>query len=143
MYAANNLSAYCLFSHRHTGELLEQLQLSREQIAFTPHLLPIPRGILSTMYVYFTEPKESAEIEACFRNFFAASPMVRVFPNGQLPQIQHSVHTSYCDIGFQLDQGGRRCIVVSCLDNLLKGAASQAVQNMNLMCGWNESEGLQ
>ena len=143
MYAANNLSAYGLFSHRHTGELLEQLQLSREQITFTPHLLPIPRGILSTIYVHFTEPKDAAEIETCFRSFFAASPMVRVLPNGQLPQIQHSAHTSYCDIGFQLDQGGRRCIIVSCLDNLLKGAASQAVQNLNLMCGWNEAEGLQ
>lgn len=143
MYAANNLSAYGLFGHRHTGELLEQLQLSREQIVFTPHLLPIPRGILSTTYVHFSEPKEAADVEKCFRNFFAASPMVRVFPAGHLPQIQYSVHTGYCDIGFQLDRGGRRCIIVSCLDNLLKGAASQAVQNLNLMCGWNEAEGLE
>lgn len=143
MYAANNLSAYGLFGHRHTGELLEQLRLSQNQIVFTPHLLPIPRGILSTMYVHFAEPRQAAEIEDCFRTFFAASPMVRVYAAGQLPQIQDSVHTSYCDIGFQLDQAGRRCIIVSCLDNLLKGAASQAVQNLNLMCGWNEAEGLE
>lgn len=143
MHAANNLSAYGLFGHRHTGELLEQLELSREQIVFTPHLLPIPRGILSTIYVHFNEPKQSAEVQLCFRNFFAASPMVRVYDAGSLPQIQYSVHTNYCDIGFQLDQGGRRCIVVSCLDNLLKGAASQAVQNLNLMYGWNEAEGLE
>lgn len=143
MYAANNLSAYGLFGHRHTGELLEQLQLSREQIVFTPHLLPIPRGILSTIYVHFTEPKHAAEVEICYRSFFAESPMVRVFAAGQLPQIQYSVNTSYCDIGFQPDPGGRRCIIVACLDNLLKGAASQAVQNLNLMCGWNEAEGLE
>ena len=143
MYAADNLSAYGLFSHRHTGELLEQLQLSREQIVFTPHLLPIPRGILSTIYVHFREPKEAVDVEQCFRNFFAASPMVRVFPAGHLPQIQYSVHTGYCDIGFQLDRDGRRCIILSCLDNLLKGAASQAVQNLNLICGWNEAEGLE
>lgn len=143
MYAADNLSAYGLFGHRHLGELLEQLTLSREQIVFTPHLLPIPRGILSTIYIYFNEPKKTADVEACFHSFFAPSPMVRIHATGSLPQIQHCVNTNYCDIGFQLDEGGRRCIIVSCLDNLLKGAASQAVQNLNLMCGWNEAEGLE
>ena len=142
MYAADNLSAYGVFSHRHTGELLEQLDLLREQIIFTPHLLPIPRGILSTIYVSFKEPKQSAEVEACFREFFKDSPMVRVFPAGQLPQIQYSVRTNYCDIGFHLAADGRRCVIVSCLDNLLKGAAGQAVQNLNVMYGWNEAEGL-
>ena len=142
MYAADNLSAYGVFSHRHTGELLEQLDLLPEQIIFTPHLLPIPRGILSTIYVSFKEPKQSAEVEACYREFFKDSPMVRVFPAGQLPQIQYSVRTNYCDIGFHLAADGRRCVIVSCLDNLLKGAAGQAVQNLNVMYGWNEAEGL-
>jgi N-acetyl-gamma-glutamyl-phosphate reductase len=142
MYAADNLSAYGVFSHRHMGELLEQLSVTSEQIVFTPHLLPIPRGILSTIYVGFKEGLAASEIEACYREFYAASPMVRVFPNGQLPQIQYSVHTNYCDIGFQLAPDGRRCVIVSCLDNLLKGAAGQAVQNLNLMCGWDEAEGL-
>jgi N-acetyl-gamma-glutamyl-phosphate reductase len=142
MYAADNLSAYGVFSHRHTGELYEQLDLAPEQIIFTPHLLPIPRGILSTIYVTFKEKKSAAEIEACFRDFYAESPLVRIFPAGELPQIQYSVRTSFCDIGFQLAADGRRCIIVSCLDNLLKGAAGQAVQNLNLMYGWNEAEGL-
>jgi N-acetyl-gamma-glutamyl-phosphate reductase len=146
MYAADNLSAYGVFGHRHMGEMLEQLGLEESQIIFTPHLLPIPRGILSTTYVTFREKKESAEVDACFRGFYAASPMVRVFSgaksNTQLPQIQYSVRTNYCDIGFKLAKDGRRCIVVSCLDNLLKGAAGQAVENMNLMCGWDEAEGL-
>lgn len=143
MYAANNLSAYGLFGHRHTGELLEQLDISWEQIIFTPHLLPIPRGILSSIYIHFADPKQEAEIEACLRKFYVDSPMVRVYSAGNLPQIQYSVHTNYCDIGFQLDRNGRRCILVSCLDNLLKGAASQAIQNLNLMYGWNEAEGLE
>jgi N-acetyl-gamma-glutamyl-phosphate reductase len=142
MHAADNLSAYGLFSHRHTGELLEQLQLASEQIVFTPHLLPIPRGILSTIYVWFAEPHQPGDVEALYRKFFAESPLVRIFPAGQLPQIQYSVNTNYCDIGFHLADDGRRCVIVSCLDNLLKGAAGQAVQNLNLMCGWSEEEGL-
>jgi N-acetyl-gamma-glutamyl-phosphate reductase len=143
MHAADNLSAYGVFSHRHTGELLEQLELESEQITFTPHLLPIPRGILSTIYVSFRERRNPTEIENLYREYFAQSPLVRVFPAGQLPQIQYSVHTNYCDIGFQLAPDGRRCVIVSCLDNLLKGAAGQAVQNMNLMLGYLEAEGLQ
>jgi N-acetyl-gamma-glutamyl-phosphate reductase len=140
MYAADNLSAYAVFGHRHMGEILEQLNLEESQLIFTPHLLPIPRGILSTTYVTFREKKEAAEVEACFKEFYASSPMVRIFDS--LPQIQYSVRTNYCDIGFKLAKDGRRCIVVSCLDNLLKGAAGQAVENMNLMCGWDEAEGL-
>jgi N-acetyl-gamma-glutamyl-phosphate reductase len=143
MYAADNLSAYGVFGHRHTGELLEQLELQPEQIIFTPHLLPIPRGILSTIYLSFKEAKQAAEVEACYRDFYRDSPMVRVFPTNHLPQIQYSVRTNYCDIGFHLAPDGRRCVIVSCLDNLLKGAAGQAVQNLNVMNGWNESEGLE
>jgi N-acetyl-gamma-glutamyl-phosphate reductase len=140
MYAADNLSAYAVFGHRHLGEMMEQLEVKESQIIFTPHLLPIPRGILSTTYVTFREKKKTEEVDACFREFYATSPMVRIF--NQLPQIQYSVRTNYCDIGFKLAHDGRRCIVVSCLDNLLKGAAGQAIENMNLMCGWDEAEGL-
>jgi len=142
MYAADNLSAYGVFAHRHTGELLEQLQLSPEQIVFTPHLLPIPRGILSTIYFWFRDERVSEQVESAYHDFYAASPMVRVFGNGNLPQIQYSAYTNYCDIGFRLAKDGKRCIIVSCLDNLLKGAAGQAVQNLNLMCGWDEADGL-
>jgi N-acetyl-gamma-glutamyl-phosphate reductase len=142
MYAADNLSAYAVFGHRHTGEMLEQLGLKAEQIQFTPHLLPIPRGILSTLYMRLKRSMAAAEVGACLREFYAASPMVRIHATPHLPQIQHIAHTCYCDIGFELARDGRRLVVVSCLDNLLKGAASQAVQNMNLMCGFGEAEGL-
>jgi N-acetyl-gamma-glutamyl-phosphate reductase len=139
---ADNLSAYSVFGHRHTGEILEQLALDSQQLTFTPHLLPIPRGILSTIYVYLRREMKAAEIEACFRAFYEGKHWVRVFPASTLPQLQYSLHTNYCDVGFSLAHDGRRLIVVSCLDNLLKGAAGQAVQNMNLMYGWPEQEGL-
>jgi N-acetyl-gamma-glutamyl-phosphate reductase len=142
MYAADNLSAYGVFTHRHTGELLEQLDLSAESIVFTPHLLPIPRGILSTIYVRFLKTETNAAIAACYAEFFKASPMVRLYGTA-LPQIQYSVRTNYCDIGFNIAKDGRRAVIVSCLDNLLKGAAGQAVQNLNVMQGWGEAEGLE
>jgi len=141
MYAADNLSAYGVFGHRHTGELLEQIGISSEDIIFTPHLLPIPRGILSTIYVRFKRAQTRESVAEVYREFFTGSPMVRLYEK-TLPQIQYSVHTNYADIGFQLDAGGKRAIIVSCLDNLLKGAAGQAVQNLNVVEGWPESEGL-
>jgi N-acetyl-gamma-glutamyl-phosphate reductase len=142
MYAADNLSAYNVFGHRHTGEMLEQLGLTAAQIQFTPHLLPIPRGILSTIYVRLGDVTTPEQIEQCLRDFYKASPMVRIHAYPDLPQIQHIVRTNYCDIGFNLAPDGKRLVLVSCLDNLLKGASGQAIQNMNLMCGFHEEEGL-
>jgi N-acetyl-gamma-glutamyl-phosphate reductase len=142
MYAADNLSAYSVFSHRHTGEILEQIGLCDDQIVFTPHLLPIPRGILATIYLRFREPQTREHVAEVYRDFFAGSRMVRLYESS-LPQIQYSVRTNYADIGFQLSADGRRAVLVSCLDNLLKGASGQAVQNLNVMQGWNEAEGLE
>ena len=139
---AENLSAYSVFNHRHTGEILEQLGILPEQLIFTPHLLPIPRGILSTIYVRLNSVMTAEAVEACMKQFYADSAFVRVFPAGKLPQIQYSLHTNYCDVGFTLAPDGKRLVIVSCLDNLVKGAAGQAVQNMNVMFGWNEEEGL-
>ena len=140
---ADNLSAYSVFGHRHVGEIVEQLKLNSGELTFAPHLLPIPRGILSTVYVCLNRPMVAAEVESCFRDFYVGKPWVRVFANPQLPQIQFSLHTNYCDLGFCLADDGQRLVLVSCVDNLLKGAGGQAVQNMNLMYGWKEEEGLQ
>ncbi|MGD0825577.1 MAG: Asd/ArgC dimerization domain-containing protein, partial [Terriglobales bacterium] len=140
---ADNFSAYSVFGHRHTGEILEQLALNSRQLIFTPHLLPIPRGILSTIYVYLKRKMTADEVQSCFHDFYEGKHWVRIFQVSSLPEIQFSAHTNYCDLGFCLAHDGRRLIVVSCLDNLLKGAAGQAVQNMNLMFGWDETEGLQ
>jgi N-acetyl-gamma-glutamyl-phosphate reductase len=139
---ADNLSAYSIFRHRHVGEILEQLQLQAEQLVFVPHLLPIPRGILSTLYLRLRTPIPAAQVEACLRDFYRDSPWVRVFAPPRLPQIQFSLRTNFCDLGFCLAEDGRRLVLISCLDNLVKGAAGQAVQNMNVMFGWSEQEGL-
>ncbi len=140
---ADNLSAYALFNHRHVGEMVEQLGLNPQDLTFTPHLLPIPRGILSTIYVHLAAKMTPLEVESCFRNFYAGKRWVRLFQTPKLPQVQFSLNTNYCDLGFCLAEDGRRLVVISCIDNLLKGAAGQAVQNMNLMYGWAEDEGLQ
>ncbi len=140
---ADNFYAYSVFNHRHLGEMVEQLGLNDAELAFTPHLLPIPRGILSTIYVHLKKAMQPAEVESCLRDFYSGKPWVRVFATPQLPQLQFSLHTNYCDLGFCLADDGRRLVLVSCVDNLMKGAAGQAVQNMNLMFGWEEREGLQ
>lgn len=140
---ADNLSVYSVFNHRHVGEIVEQLGLGTHELTFTPHLLPIPRGILSTIYVQLNRSIVAAELESIFHNFYSGKRWVRVFQTPQLPQVQFSLNTNYCDLGFCLAEDGRRLVVISCIDNLLKGAAGQAVQNMNLMYGWREDEGLQ
>ena len=141
--AADNFSAYSVFGHRHTGEILEQAGLDAEQLIFTPHLLPIPRGILSTIYVKLRQACGADEIEAALGECYGKGGWVRLFPHGSLPQIRYSLHTNYCDVGYQLAPDGKRLIVVSCLDNLMKGAAGQALQNLNVMFGWSEKEGLE
>ena len=138
-----NFKAYGLFSHRHTPEILEHTGLSESQVVFSTHLLPLARGILSTIYVTLDRPQTAADVEALFRQFYAGRPMMRVWPAGTLPELQHVAHTNFCDIGFALDSSGRRLILISCLDNLGKGAAGQAVQNLNHMLGIEERTALQ
>ncbi|HBA60036.1 MAG TPA: N-acetyl-gamma-glutamyl-phosphate reductase [Elusimicrobia bacterium] len=140
---AGNFSAYSVFGHRHTGEILEQTGLADGELTFTPHLLPIPRGILSTLYVRLAKPATAERIDKLYHTAYPAGGCVRLYGAGALPQIQYSLYTNYCDIGFELSPDGKRLTVVTCLDNLMKGAAGQALQNMNLMCGWDEKEGLQ
>jgi N-acetyl-gamma-glutamyl-phosphate reductase len=139
---ADNLSAYSIFNHRHVGEIVEQLELGAAELIFTPHLLPIPRGILSTIYLHLNREMTPLEVESLFQTFYSGKRWVRVFQTPKLPQVQFSLQTNYCDLGFCLAEDGRRLVLISCIDNLLKGAAGQAVQNMNLMYGWPEDEGL-
>ena len=110
---ADNLSAYSVFAHRHTGEILEQLELDGRELIFTPHLLPIPRGILSTIYVKLARAASADELEKCLRDFYAGKPWVRVFGHSRLPQIKFSLNTNYCDLGFAVAPGGERVILVS------------------------------
>lgn len=139
----DNFKAYNLFSHRHTPEILEHTGLAETQVIFSTHLLPISRGILSTIYVNLESQQTGEAIEALYRKFYAGRAMVRIWPAGSLPELQHVAHTNFCDIGFVLDKTGRRLVIVSCLDNLGKGAAGQAVQNFNHILGIEERTALQ
>lgn len=137
-----NFRAYGLFSHRHTPEVTEHLGLDPGDVMFSTHLLPVARGMLSTLYVWLGQRRSAEEIEALYRRFYAGRPLVRIWPAGKLPELQHVAHTNFCDIGFALDPSGQRLVVVSCLDNLGKGAAGQAVQNLNGMLGIEEATAL-
>lgn len=137
-----NLRAYGLFSHRHTPEIADHTGLKLQDFIFSTHLLPVRRGILSTLYVWLRNQQRPDEIEAIYRKFYAGRPLVRIRRAGFLPELQHVAHTNFCDIGFALDASGERLVVVSCLDNLGKGAAGQAVQNFNGMFGFQEASGL-
>lgn len=140
-----NCRAYGIFSHRHVPEMLQALDLAERDFTFTPHLLPITRGILSTVYVRLSESSQVREVEqvrALYQDFYSSAPLVRVWESG-LPEIQAVAHTNYADLGFALEPQTRRLVVVSCLDNLGKGAAGQAVENMNLMFGFPEELALQ
>ena len=141
---SGNFKAYGVGTHRHEPEIRQGLHLGeRATLVFVPHLLPTVRGILSTMHVAFVNPVTPDELAAMYADAYAGAPFVRVLPHGKQPELKNVVNTPYCEIGFTLLQGGRRAVVVSVIDNLLKGAASQAVQNFNRMFGYAETEGLQ
>lgn len=137
--------AYGVGSHRHTPEIEQELsQLAGFEVCinFTPHLLPVNRGILSTCYAALLKSQSTAELLAFYQQRYADEPFVRVLPEGELPNIAHVRGTNFCDIGLVADPRTGRVIVVSVIDNLVKGAAGQAVHNMNLMYGFNETHGL-
>lgn len=138
-----NFKAYGIGTHRHEPEIRQGLHLGeRTTLVFVPHLLPTVRGIYSTMHVGFTNAVTVDEVTALFEEAYGDAPFVRVLPAGKVPELKSVVNTPFAEIGFTLLQGGRRAVVVSVIDNLLKGAASQAVQNFNRMCGYPETEGL-
>ena len=136
-----NCRAYGLFSHRHLPEILQALKLEERDLTFAPHLLPVNRGILSTVYIRLAARRTRGQVLALFREFYEGAPMVRVYEDG-VPEIQGLAHTNYADLGFALDAATGRLIIVSAIDNLGKGAAGQAIQNMNLMFGFPEETAL-
>ncbi|HEB49807.1 MAG TPA: N-acetyl-gamma-glutamyl-phosphate reductase [Desulfobulbus sp.] len=132
-------------SHRHIPEMEQELSLlagTPVTISFTPHLLPISRGILSTMYATLTGTVDSRELQELYESTYGDEPFVRVCPAGSLPATQHVRGSNCCDIGIQADRRTNRVIVLAAIDNIAKGASGQAVQNMNLMTGQEETTGL-
>jgi N-acetyl-gamma-glutamyl-phosphate reductase len=140
---SGNFKAYGVGEHRHEPEIRQGLRLGdRAPLVFVPHLLPTVRGLLSTLHVAFTEALTNEFLTDLFAKAYGQSPFVKVLPAGKLPELKNVVNTPRAEIGFVLLDGGRRAVIVSVIDNLLKGAASQAVQNFNKMAGYPETEGL-
>jgi len=132
-------------AHRHTPEIEQELsRLSGENqlISFTPHLLPISRGILSTVYAQLVPGFDRAKIESLYHQQYNDEPFIRLLPEDTFPATQFVRGSNFCDISFKIDHETGRIIVMSTIDNILKGASGQAVQNMNLMCGFEETTGL-
>lgn len=142
-----NFKAYGVTTHRHTSEIEEQLSFAAEgpvALSFTPHLLPVKRGILATIYADLPKGLEISpiEIQGAYEKFYMGSDFIQILPHGSLPELKFVVGSNNCFIGYKIDERLHKLIIVSCIDNLIKGAAGQAVQNMNLMFGLDGSTGL-
>ncbi|MDI6884260.1 MAG: N-acetyl-gamma-glutamyl-phosphate reductase [Hadesarchaea archaeon] len=141
--AGANIRAYAATTHRHSPEIdqeLSKLAGRKVKAHFTPHLIPIVRGILSTAHVFLRKPMTQKALLRTYREFYAREPFVRVLD--ELPQVNFVVGSNYCDIGLEPDPQSNRLVVVAAIDNLIKGASGQAIQCMNLMFGFDETEGL-
>lgn len=140
-----SFKAYKVTEHRHNPEMDEVLGLEtgkKIHITFVPHLVPMTRGMLSTIYADLSEKAGAEDIENCLRSFYKECPFVRMVDAGKLPDTLHVRGSNFCDIGFRIDKPHHRLVIVSAIDNLVKGAAGQAVQNMNIMLGLDETTGL-
>lgn len=138
-----NLKAYKVNEHQHKPEIgliLSDVADAKIDVVFTPHLIPMNRGILSTIYMKLARSLDTKAVLEIYRDFYKGKPFVRISDDGKLPQIRDIVGTNYCDIGLKVT--GDTLVVISCIDNLVKGAAGQAVQNMNIICGFDEKEAL-
>ena len=133
-----SVAAYAVFSHRHTAEMEQELAVP---VTFVPHLVPLDRGILETIYASVTPGTTESQVAETFGRAYAQAPFVRL-TGATLPEIKHVAHTNFCDIGWKLDEATGRLVLVSVLDNLVKGAAGQAVQNLNIVLGLDERTGL-
>jgi N-acetyl-gamma-glutamyl-phosphate reductase len=139
---AESFRPYNPIMHRHAPEMCQELGWDLNNFTFVPHLLPVNRGILSSIYVCFHQPVSPAELEAEYSRRYSGRPFVRILGGLRLPELRAVQHTNFCDIGFRLTDKGRRGVIFSAIDNLGKGASSQAVQNFNLMHGLPEHAGL-
>ena len=137
-----NFSAYSILRHRHVPEVLMVSRLEEREFSFTAHLLPVHRGILETIYFRAIGIERPEDLLAIYELRYAAEPFIRLYEPGHAPDLRAVAHTNFCDIGVAFDPHSGRAVVVSAIDNLVKGAAGQAIQNMNLMLGFPETEGL-
>jgi N-acetyl-gamma-glutamyl-phosphate reductase len=131
-----SISAYGVFAHRHAAEIEQELGTA---VTFVPHLVPLDRGIFESIYARLRPGVGAAEVEAALTSAYAASPFVRL-TGADLPEIKHVAHTNFCDIGWRVKDS--QLVMVACIDNLVKGAAGQAIQNFNVVFGFDETTAL-
>lgn len=129
-------------NHRHAPEMCQELEWDIENFTFVPHLLPIRRGIISTIYVSFSRSSGSEELEAEYNRRYDGHRFIRVLGSPRLPELQAVTSTNFCDISWRVTHSGRRAVIFSAIDNLVKGAAGQALQNFNIMHGFDETTGI-
>src|SRR3984957_9310700 len=139
---ADNFSVYSVLDHRHVAEILMVSGLDQPELTFTAHLLPIDRGILETIYVHTRNIKSAEDLLDIYLQHYQAEQFVRLYLPGSWPDLDAVNRTNFCDIGFKFDPATGRAVIVSAIDNLVKGAAGQAIQNMNLILGCEETAGL-
>lgn len=137
-----NFSAYSILNHRHVPEVLLTSGLEEQEFSFTAQLIPIERGILETIYFRTARPLAAADLIEIYEKQYRNEPFVRLYEPGKVPDLHAVAHTNFCDIGVISDIASGRCVVVSAIDNLVKGAAGQAIQNLNLALGLAETAGL-
>lgn len=140
-----NFKAYKPLDHQHVPEMelyLSRIAGKKFTLDFVPHLLPVNRGILGTIYVRLRAKRTLAAVHKIYTRFYKKEAFVRVLEPGQQPELKNVVGSNYCDVGLAVSRDNRLVVITSAIDNLMKGAAGQAVQNMNIMCGFNEKEGL-
>jgi len=137
-----NFSAYSILKHRHVPEVLQVSGLEEREFSFTAQLLPLDRGILETIYFRTSRSITAVEILNIYGQAYDGEPFIRVYNPGHVPDLHSVARTNFCDIGVTVDAASGRAVVITAIDNLVKGAAGQAVQNMNLMLGYPETEGL-
>ena len=133
-----SVAAYGIFSHRHTAEIEQELA---SDVTFVPHLVPLDRGILETIYASLPPGTTGQQVSDALHAAYADAPFVRLTGDA-LPEIKHVAHTNFCDIGWKVDEARGRVVLVAAIDNLVKGAAGSAVQNLNIMLGIDERTGL-
>ncbi|AKL94170.1 N-acetyl-gamma-glutamyl-phosphate reductase ArgC [Clostridium aceticum] len=141
-----NLKAYGIGTHRHTPEIEQELSIAAGEevtVQFTPHLIPMTRGILSTIYAPNKKTVSQQEVKEIYKTYYQHQPFIRLLEDNEYPQTKAVYASNYCDIGLKVDPRTNNIIIVSVIDNLVKGAAGQAVQNMNLMFGLPQEKGLQ
>ncbi|HEY7209535.1 MAG TPA: N-acetyl-gamma-glutamyl-phosphate reductase [Bryobacteraceae bacterium] len=140
--AAENFSVYGITEHRHVPEVLEHSGLGEREFTFTAHLLPVTRGILETIYIRTERIAQAVDLLSVYEDAYEREPFVRLYAPGKVPDLRAVQHTNFCDIGFVFDAESQRAVIVAAEDNLVKGAAGQAVQNLNLMLDLPETAGL-